>query len=273
MSTVYHQPSAPNVADHPAAWDVARYDSQFGFVAALGAGVVDLLDPQPGEHVLDLGCGSGHLTALIAERGATVTAVDGDPAMVAAATARLGQPVQLADGHDFTVAEPVDAVFSNAALHWMTRPAEVLASVRGALRPGGRFVGEMGGARNIAAIVDAVRAALAEHELAEGMRVPWYFPTPAEYATLLERQGFTVDSVEYFARPTELSACSEGLADWVLMFGASLIGHVPEELRATVLTRVGELAEPTLRREGIWYADYRRLRFRAHLEPKESAPL
>lgn len=247
-------------------WDAGRYDRQFGYVSALAGGVVDLLDPQPGERILDLGCGTGELAETIEGRGAVVLAVDSDPAMVAAATERLGQQVLLADGHDFTAPAPVDAVFSNAALHWMLRPAEVVACVRRALRPGGRFVGELGGARNVAGIIAAVRGALEEQGLADGMRVPWYFPSPAEYATLLESHGFAVVRTEYFARPTELSDCPGGVADWVAMFGSALIGHVPGDRRAAVLARVNELAAPGLRRDGVWYADYRRLRFSAVLE-------
>ncbi|MEV4825176.1 methyltransferase domain-containing protein [Micromonospora sp. NPDC049274] len=248
-------------------WDADRYDSQFGYVSALAGGVVDLLAPLPGETVLDLGCGPGELAATIAARGARVIAVDGDPAMVAAATGRLGSGVLLADGHDFRIDEQVDAVFSNAALHWMTRPAEVVAAVRRALRPGGRFVAEFGGAHNVAGILAAVRTALAELGLTEGVRMPWYFPSPGQYATLLEEHGFQVLRMDYFARPTELTDCPRGVADWVVMFGASLIGHVPADRREAVLARINELAAPTLLRDGRWYADYHRLRFAAVREP------
>ena len=144
-------------------WDADRYQRQFGFVSAMAGGVLELLDASPGEVVLDLGCGTGELAARIAATGARVIGLDSDPAMVDAAARRLGaENTMLADGHDFRLPAPVDAVFSNAALHWMPRPGEVVGRVRSALRPGGRFVAEMGGAGNIAEILAAVGAALAD---------------------------------------------------------------------------------------------------------------
>jgi hypothetical protein len=153
----------------------------------------------------------------------------------------------------------------------MTRPAEVVAGVRRALRPGGRFVGELGGAHNVAGILAAVGTALAELGLSEGARMPWYFPSPGQYATLLEAHGFQVVRMEYFARPTELTDCPGGVADWTAMFGSALIGHVPADRRDAVLARINELAAPTLLRDGRWFADYHRLRFAAVLEPAGSA--
>ena len=247
-------------------WDAGRYDARFGYVSRLAGGVVELLAPQPGETVLDLGCGTGELAQVIRARGAAVVLVDSDPEMVVAASTRLQQAASLADGHDFKVTTPVDAVFSNAALHWMTRPSEVVRAVRAALRPGGRFVAEMGGAQNVAGIVDALRRALAERGLAEGMRVPWYFPEPAEYATLLEANGFRVSVIEHFPRLTDLDDCPEGVVDWLRMFGGALTEHVPEADRDDVLRRAGELAAPELLRDGRWYADYWRLRFVAIAE-------
>ena len=244
-----------------AGWDADRYQRQFGFVSAMGGDVLELLDPAPGETVLDLGCGTGELAAAIAASGARVLALDSDPAMVAAARRRLGDDrVLLADGHAFTLPEPVDAVFSNAALHWMPRPAEVSAQVHAALRPGGRFVAELGGAGNIAAILEALGAAMAEAGL-PAPECPWYFPTPAQHATLLEAGGFRVARMEHFPRPTPLAGGPDGLADWVAMFGGSLTAGVPAARLGQVLARAGELAAPRLYRDGRWTADYWRLRF------------
>jgi trans-aconitate methyltransferase len=244
-----------------AGWDADRYQRQFGFVSGLADDLVELLGPRPGERVLDLGCGTGELAAAIAATGARVLAIDSDPAMVAAARRRLGKDlVVLADGHAFTLAEPVDAVFSNAALHWMPRPAEVIARVGAALRPGGRFVAELGGAGNIDAILDALGGAMAEAGLPAPV-CPWYFPTPAQYATLLEAGGFRVAMMEHFHRPTPLAGGPGGLADWLTMFGGQLTAAVPVAALAGVVARAGELAAPRLRDGDGWVADYWRLRF------------
>ena len=251
-------------------WDADRHQRQFGFVSAMAGGALELLDASPGEVVLDLGCGTGELAARIAATGARVIGLDSDPAMVAAAARRLGEAnVLLADGHAFRLPEPVDAVFSNAALHWMPRPAEVVACVKAALRPGGRFVAEMGGAGNIAEILAAVAAALAEAGLPEPAN-PWYFPTPAQQAALLEGAGFRVARREYFPRPTPLADCPGGLADWLEMFGRSLTAEVPADRLPGVLARVNELAAPRLRSGGEWFADYWRLRFLAVADPQAS---
>jgi trans-aconitate methyltransferase len=243
------------------AWDADRYQRQFGFISALGGDVLELLDPAAGETVLDLGCGTGELAAELQRRGARVLALDSDPAMVAAARRRLGSDrVLLADGHDFTLPEPVDAVFSNAALHWMPRPAEVAGRVRAALRPGGRFVAELGGAGNIDAILEALGAAMAEAGLPEPA-CPWYFPTLAEYASLLEGAGFRVARMEHFPRPTPLDGGPDGLAHWLAMFGGSLTAAIPAPVAERVLARTGELAAPRLWHDDRFVADYWRLRF------------
>jgi trans-aconitate methyltransferase len=256
-----------------AGWDADRYQRQFGYVSGMAGDLVELLGPRPGEVVCDLGCGTGELAAAIAATGARVLALDSDPAMVAAARRRLGEDrVLLADGHAFTLAEPVDAVFSNAALHWMPRPAEVIGRVRAALRPGGRFVAELGGAGNIDAILAAFAAATAEAGLPAPPN-PWYFPTPGRYATLLEAGGFRVARMEHFPRPTPLAGGDHALADWLAMFGRSLTAAVPAELLGEVVARTAELAAPRLRRDGRWVADYWRLRFVAVAGVPEAAKL
>ncbi|GAA1277949.1 class I SAM-dependent methyltransferase [Sphaerisporangium rubeum] len=245
-------------------WNARAYDSSFGYVSAHGAPLIELLDPQPGERILDLGCGTGVLTADIAARGTTVLGMDGSAAMIEVALRHHpGLDFIVGDGANFRLLDTYDAVFSNAALHWMGRdPDAVIRCVRTALAPGGRFVAEMGGAGNCAALTSAMMTAWREHGLREP-DLPWYFPTPAEYATRLEKCGFTVRLLEYFDRPTPLDECQNGAADWVRMFAGHLLDDVPAETVEPLLRRVNELAAPALRRESGWVADYVRLRFAA----------
>jgi trans-aconitate methyltransferase len=254
-------------------WAVATYDSAFGYVSAHGAPLVDLLDPQPGEKIIDLGCGTGALAAEIAARGAETLGIDGSSEMIAQARA-LNPELSFAvgDAHDFTVAEPFDAVASNGALHWMTRdPDAVINQAHAALRPGGRFVAEMGGAGNCAELIAAMQTAWREFGLAEP-KLPWYFPRPAEYANRLEDGGFTVRLLEYFDRPTRMTEGPGGAADWVRVFAAEPLADVPPELTESLLKRINVLAAPALRRESGWVADYVRLRFAAVRKPDGGAP-
>jgi trans-aconitate methyltransferase len=169
---------------------------------------------------------------------------------------------EVARGEAFALEAPVDAVFSSAALHWMSPPEAVAACVLRALKPGGRFVAEMGGRGNTATIVSAIYRALDEEGIpSERAHNPWYFPSIGEYASLLERAGFEVASMQLFDRPTPLDDCPNGPADWVRMFGGDFLQAVPPARRDRVLARINELTRPSLYRDGKWMADYRRLRF------------
>ncbi|WP_336037450.1 class I SAM-dependent methyltransferase [Halobacterium yunchengense] len=256
--------TGPTPGDEPNDWDADAYDGSHSFVFEYGEGVVDLLDPGPGERVLDVGCGTGHLTAAIADSGASVLGVDRAPAMLADARATYPDLAFVrGDARALPVSGHFDAAFSNAALHWV--PAadhdRVLASVAAALRPGGRFVAELGGAGNVATIVDAV-----ERELdARGYQAddPWYFPTVGEYAGRLEGHGFEVRDAHHFDRPTELDGGDDGLAEWLGMFGDSLLADVPDAELDDVVAAVEGRLRDDLHDDGAWTADYRRLRFRA----------
>lgn len=246
-----------------ARWDSTLYDESFGIITRFGAGVVELLAPRPGELIVDLGCGTGGLTAQIAVAGAEVIGIDASEEMIARARELYPEiRFEVARGEDFAVDEPVDAVFSSAALHWMSPPEEVAASVERALKPGGRFVAEMGGKGNIATIAGAIYQALSEEGVPqERVRNPWYFPSIGEYGSLLERAGFEVRFMQLFDRPTPLDDCPNGMADWLQMFGGDFLAVVPATHRAHVQERVNELTRPLLENEGRWVADYRRLRF------------
>ena len=265
--------SRRGVAGSETRWDSRLYDESFGGITQLGAGVVELLAPRPGERIIDLGCGTGALTAQIAAAGSEVLGIDSSEAMIARARELYPQlRFEVAKGEDFAVEAPADAVFSNAALHWMSPPEAVAASVVRALEPGGRFVAEMGGIGNIATIVAATYQALAEEGIPrERVRNPWYFPSIGDYASLLERSGFEVRFMWLFDRPTPLDDCPNGIADWLRMFGGDLLAPVPAARRARVQERVNELSRPRLAREGRWVADYRRLRFMA-VKPARDLP-
>jgi trans-aconitate 2-methyltransferase len=240
-------------------WDAGLYDDQHAFVWKHGAALIELLAPRPGERILDLGCGTGHLTAQLADAGADVVGIDNSPEMID--QARRAYPnfrFEQADARDFAFAEPFDAIFSNAVLHWVKPPEAVIACVRRALKPGGRFVAELGGRGNVRAIAAAMRNAAAA--LGGGaVEDLWYFPGIAEYATLLERGGLEVTFAVLFDRLTPLEG-EQGMRHWVEMFGNSVLRQVPPERREEFFRHVEAELRPTLYRDGTWYADYRRLR-------------
>ncbi len=243
------------------AWDPDDYDEGHSFVYEYGEGVVDLLAPKEGERVLDLGCGTGHLSAAIADRGATVVGLDRSAEMIEEARATHPElAFRKGDARDLAVEEPFDAVFSNAALHWIDDADQdaVLSGVAAALQPGGRFVAEMGGVGNVQKVIGAARAQLAER----GYQTddPWYFPSIGEYTPRLERHGFEVRQAVLFDRPTELE---DGIRAWLKMFGDGLLGPVPDDELPAVVDDIADRLRTALFEDGRWMADYRRLRFRA----------
>ena len=243
-------------------WDAGLYDDKHAFVWRHGASLVELLDPKSGERILDLGCGTGHLTARIAESGAAVVGLDHSAEMLEQARAAYPRlEFAQGDARDFTFAEPFDAVFSNAVLHWVRPPEAVIRRVRDALRPGGRFTAELGGRGNVRRIEAAMRAA-AERLNLHLSGPHWYFPSAAEYASLLEAEGLEVRYAALFDRPTPLEG-EHGLCDWVKMFGRAVVDAIPADRREEFLEAVEESARPELHRDGGWFADYRRLRVTA----------
>ncbi|GIX14976.1 MAG: methyltransferase type 11 [Paracoccaceae bacterium] len=241
-------------------WDAARYAAAARFVTDLGAPVLELLDARPGERILDLGCGDGVLTARIAALGARVLGVDSSPDMIAAARAR-GVEARLADAHALDFCGEFDAVFSNAALHWMTDPDRVIAGVARALVRGGRFVAEAGGHGNVAAIRTALIAVLERHGRITDLGDIWYFPTVAEQRRRLERAGLTVTDIALIPRPTPVIA---GMEAWLDTLAGPALALIPEADRPAARAEVVRLVAPALRDSaGNWTADYVRLRFRA----------
>lgn len=243
-------------------WDAAEYDRHARFVSKLSGRIEDWLAPQEGERILDLCCGDGELTARLADSGAHMVGVDNAPDMIEAAR-RRGVDAHLADATQLSFEEEFDCVFSNSALHWISDQRSVIDGVRQALRPGGRFVAEMGGHGNVAAIATALRASARQFGGDESKAVPWTFPTVADYTQLLENGGFIVDRIELMPRPTALPTDIEG---WMSTFSRGYLRDFDEATRQQVIDTVVDLLRPALcAADGTWTADYVRLRFRAHL--------
>jgi trans-aconitate methyltransferase len=244
-------------------WKAENYAEHAHFVPALGQPVLELLKVRPGERVLDLGCGDGVLTEKISAAGAIVVGVDASGEMVSAARKR-GIDARLADGAALEFSREFDAVFSNAALHWMKEnPDAVIAAVARALKPGGRFVGEMGGHGCVAAITVALFAVLERRGTEARSAIPWYFPTVADYRRRLERAEFNVEYIELIPRPTPLPT---DMAGWLDTFAAPFLKRLPESDRVAARDEVIAMLRPVLCDEaGRWTADYMRLRFLARL--------
>jgi len=243
-------------------WDPQAYELNGAFVHGLAGGVLELLDAQKGEYILDLGCGDGQLSKRVAAVGAHVLGVDASPSMVEAARARGIEAEQanaeLLPFHD----ETFDAVFSNAALHWVRDQDAMVAQVRRVLRSGGRFVAEMGGHGNIAAIRVALMAVLDRHGYGDREDGVNYYPTVESYTERLKRHGFRVEHMALIPRPTPLA--ESGMEGWLRTFRRGVLDGLPGDVRDAVVRETAELLAPALRDEaGYWIADYVRLRFAA----------
>jgi trans-aconitate methyltransferase len=248
-------------------WDTSRYAADGRFVATLASAVVDLLNPQPGERILDAGCGDGALTQQLAASGASLLGVDSSPTMLAAARAR-GLEVDEANLTALSYDAEFDAVFSNAALHWIPLAAQpaLLAGIHCALRPGGRFVAEMGGLGNIAAIRTALSAVLAPLGLDSEALAASFYPSPLHYRTLLEAAGFTIQTIDLIPRPTPLPNGPEGMTRWLETFRNGVLDLIPDPAaRQQALADTVTLLKPILQDALTqnWTADYVRLRFHA----------
>ena len=249
--------------DQPSqSWDSTLYDDKHAFVWHYGAELLELLAPRPGERILDLGSGTGHLAARIAAAGADVTAVDASGAMLK--QARRNYPAlrfELADAADFRFDAPFDAVFSNATLHWVRRAEAAVACISRALKPGGRFVAEFGGSGNVAGVVAAIHAAREAAGLDAGYDLnPWYNPSVAGYAGLLEKQGLAVTYARLFDRPTRLDPGEGSLRSWLDMFAGSFLAALTPAARDSVVAGIEQRLRPSSFRDGAWMIDYRRLR-------------
>lgn len=250
------------IASNSPQWDAELYDNKHEFVSQLATDLVELLSPKSGERILDLGCGTGHLTDKIADSKAEVLGIDSAVTMIE--KARTNYPnihFEVADAAKLEFKAQFDGVFSNAVLHWVKPPEKVITGVWNALKPGGRFVAEFGGKGNINLILTALHNAIKATDIASDEELSInYFPSIAEYGTLLENQGFKFTFANLFARLTPLADGDQGMANWLKMFRSKLLALYPEEVQIKIIAGVEEALRPTLYKNGQWFADYHRIR-------------
>jgi len=241
-------------------WDPDAYARNARFVSDLGAPVLELLAPRAGERILDLGCGDGALTIKLVEIGCDVVGVDSSAPQIEACR-RLGLDARVVDGAQLAFDADFDAVFSNAAIHWMKPPEDVIAGVWRALRPGGRFVAEFGGHGCVETIKRALTDALRRRGIDGEALNPWYFPTVEDYSAQLSRHGFAIKYIALIPRLTPLPTEING---WLQTFAQSFIAPLAENDRAAFIDEVREALRPKLcGDDGKWFADYVRIRFAA----------
>ncbi len=251
---------APDAFFMPQTWDPSRYAANARFVAELGAPVLELLAPVPGERILDVGCGDGPLTQKLADLGCLVVGIDASAAQVEAAR-RLGLDARVGDAQRLSFDGEFDAVFSNATLHWMRDPDAAIDGAWRALKPGGRFVGECGGENCVAKVRGGLERALARRGIRMEDHNPWYFASASEYSDRLRARGFRVESCEVFPRPTPLP---KDIRAWLETFAENFLRPIETAGRSAFLDEVQEDLRAALQGpDGKWTADYTRLRFKA----------
>ncbi len=242
-------------------WNAELYDEKHSFVWKMAAGLLDLLQAKPGERILDLGCGTGHLTEKIAATGAEVMGVDKSAEMIRQARESYpGLRFEVMDAREIRFDGAFDAVFSNATLHWVTEPDKAVAGIARALKPGGRFVAEFGGKGNVGGLLAAVNRAWHKLGVLSGVPNPWYYPSIAEYSTILENHDLEVTFANLFERPTPLEDGERGLRTWLQMFGGAFLEKLPADMREAALGKIEDEARDELFVGDHWVLDYRRLR-------------
>ncbi|MDQ0229346.1 class I SAM-dependent methyltransferase [Metabacillus malikii] len=242
-------------------WNPSLYDAKHSFVSKFGQSIIELLKPSKDERILDIGCGTGDLTNRIATQTAYTLGIDFSERMITQAKQKYPNiPFQVCDATNMNFSDEFDAVFSNAALHWIKPPHKALTCIHSSLKTGGRFVAEFGGKGNVQLIIASIEKQLTEHGFADNLHDnPWFFPSLGEYTSMMELYGFRVVFAQHFDRPTPL-VNDEGMTSWLMMFANCFFKGINDSLKQEIITKVVEDLSPVLCKDGVWIADYKRLR-------------
>ena len=243
-------------------WEANLYRQKHGFVFDYGKDLISMLNPKAGERILDFGCGTGELTAEIAQSGAELVGIDASSEMIKAAQEQFeGINFIEARGESFIDSKQYDAIFSNATLHWILNPEAAISAMYSNLKPGGRLLLEMGGKGNVATIIETLQDVLEEHGYVQQSKtVNWYFPKLGTYSYFLEKNGFKVTFAHLYDRPTKLNDPNTGIIDWLTMFAGKYFTGIPAEDVSSIHKIVQDRAKERLYKDGHFYADYKRLR-------------
>jgi len=245
-------------------WNTELYENKHSYVFKFGKDVLNLLNAKPGEEILDIGCGTGQLTNLIAESGAHVHGIDSSVEMIK--QAQFNYPAvkfEVMDATKFTFEKKFDAVFSNAVLHWIPEKEKVVECVYNSLKHGGRFVAEFGGKNNVAFIVMAIKKILTANSYSKNMDyIDWYFPSVGEYSTVLEKFGFRVTYAIHFDRDTFLDDGVD-VVSWLKMFANRIFEGIARNKKDELILQIKEDLNYSNIKDGKWFIDYKRLRISA----------
>jgi len=250
------------MSENSTKWNSSLYNSKHAFVYEFGEDVIKMLDPKENERILDLGCGSGQLTAKISELAKEVIGIDKSPEMIADAKLKfVNVEFQVADAANFYFENKFDSIFSNAALHWVLDYKSAILCMFENLKEKGKIVLEFGGKGNVQTIVNQLRISLIERGYLDQSKLDlWYFPSIGEYATELESAGFRVIMAQHFDRPTELADEKSGIMDWISMFAESFFENVQPEDKESIKNEVQVKVQSKCLKNGKWFADYKRIR-------------
>ena len=245
-------------------WNTELYDKKHSYVSKFGEDVVNLLNVKPGESILDLGCGTGHLTNLIAESGADVQGIDSSAEMIKQALIKYPAiKFDVMDATNFIFEKKFDAVFSNAVLHWIPEKGKVVKCVYNCLKQGGRFVAEFGGKDNVKCIAASIRKILEANGFSKNTEyIDWFFPSLGEYSSILEKYGFRVTYAVHFDRDTFMDEGVD-IINWLEMFAKRIFEGIDTDKKSKLIELIKEDLSSTNKKDGKWFIDYKRLRIAA----------